>query len=453
MRVAVVGAGISGLATAWYAQRAGHDVHVFEAAERPGGTMTSLRQDGFVFDRGPNGFLVSKPSTWRLCQELGLGDRLVPAGPSAKKRYLLLDDGLHAIPHGPGGLVGTSLLSARGKFRAAREPFTKRTPPQDESVHAFFAARFGEEVAERFAAPMVLGITSGDARETSIRVLFPQLQEAERLGGSVVKGVIALGKRKRAAAAAAGEALPTGGLTSIDGGMGTLAEELATQLGDALRCSAAVTHLERGAPGQGWRVHSTRGAELADRVVLCLPAPATAALLAPVAPESSRLAADVTYAGARVLMLGFKREDVGRELDGFGFLVPRGGRARVLGCVWTSTVFPGRAPEGHVTFRVIAGGTPDPGFVELDDDAAYQAALDDVRAPLALRGDPVFVRHVRWEHAIPQAPVGHVTKMEALDRALATEARGVDVSGNAYRGVSVNDCVARARSVVEAWRS
>ena len=445
MRVAVIGGGISGLATGWYAARAGHDVHVLEAGDAPGGTMTSLREGGFVFDAGPNGFLVTKPSTWRLCHDLGMGDKLVPASSAAKRRYLLLDDGLHAIPHGPAELVKTSLLSGRGKLRAAREPFTRRAPPRDESVHAFFAARFGKEVADRFAAPMVLGITTGDARDTSIQVLFPQLQEAERLGGSVVKGMGALAKRRRADAAARGERAPEGGLTSVEGGMGALAEELAHQLGERLHTGAEVRKLER--VGDGWRVHAGERVVEADRVVLCLPAPVTSRLLADVAPTAAERAADVRYAGARVVMLGFRREDVGRALDGFGFLVPRGGRARILGCVWTSTVFPGRAPEGHVTFRVIAGGTPDPGFVSLSDDEALAAALKDLRRPLQLRADPVFVRHVRWERAIPQAPVGHLQKMAALDDALAREAPGVIVSGNAYRGVSVNDCVARAQAV------
>ena len=172
---------------------------------------------------------------------------------------------------------------------------------------------------------------------------------------------------------------------SVEGGMGALAEELAHQFGERLHTGAEVRKVER--VGDAWRVHAGERVVEADRVVLCLPAPVTSRLLADVAPTAAERAADVRYAGARVVMLGFRREDVGRTLDGFGFLVPRGGRARILGCVWTSTVFPGRAPEGHVTFRVIAGGTPDPGFVSLSDDEALAAALKDLRkASAAARG-------------------------------------------------------------------
>lgn len=437
----VVGAGISGLTLAWQVlqERPDARVLVVEASAHIGGTCRSETDGGFLYDRGPNGFLTSVPSTWQLAHDVGLGEELVEAAPEAKRRYLLLDDGLEALPHGPASIVQTGLLSARGKLRAAREPFTKPGPDVDESVHAFFARRFGTEVADRFAAPMVMGITSGDARETSVRSVFPRLVEAEQRFGSVVRGMMQLAKQKEPGG-------PSGRLTSLRRGMGSLTERLGELLGERIWCGARVEALER--EGVAWRVRGARDGEpfalQARHIVTAVPAPATARLLESLAPEAAREASAVRYAGVRVLALGFEASAVGRALDGFGFLVPRGGRARVLGCVWPSTVFPGRAPEGHVLLRVIAGGTLDPPFVALDDEAALEAALADLRGPMALRGAPVFVRHAHWERAIPQVEVGHEARVARIDAALSG-LPGLHVAGNAFRGISVNDCVAHGR--------
>jgi oxygen-dependent protoporphyrinogen oxidase len=443
--VVVIGGGVSGLTTAWRLAERAPDlkIAVLEAAEVAGGTATSGVGDGFTFDRGPNGFLTSNPSTWQLAHDLGIGQALVEAAPEAKRRYLLLDRGLEALPHAPPSLLGTPLLSARGKLRAAREPFVPTGTADDESVFAFFERRFGSEVATTFAAPMVMGITSGDARATSVRSVFPTLVRAEQEFGSVIKGMMALRKQRAPDA-------PSGRLTSLRGGMGVLTSALASALGARVQLGHCVESLEPTA--SGWSVGGTASSGPfrihARQVVTTLPARRTAQLLRPLSELAATVAERIPYAGVRVLAMGFQRSQVRHPLDGFGFLVPRGGRARILGCVWPSTVFPGRAPEGHVLLRVIAGGTLDPEFVGLSEDAALTAALDDLREPLGIEGAPGFVRHVRWPEAIPQADVGHERRVAELDRALERYP-GLHVSGNAFRGISVNDCVAYAATLAE----
>ena len=443
--VAVVGGGVSGLTTAWLLlqREPSLQVVVLDAGDEPGGTATSGTGDGFTFDRGPNGFLTSNPATWQLVQDIGLGHALVEAAPEAKRRYLLFDHGLVALPHAPPSLLTTPLLSARGKLRAAREPFVRVGTDDDESVHAFFARRFGEEVATTFATPMVMGITSGDAKHTSIRTVFPTLVRAEQEFGSVIKGLAALRKQRYPDS-------PSGRLTSLVGGMGTLTASLANALGQRVRLGHRVTRLRPDE--RGWTVDGTAAdgafSVHARQVITTLPAGPTRGLLRPLSEAAAAVCDGIRYAGVRVIALGFRREQVTHPLDGFGFLVPSGGRARILGCVWPSTVFPGRAPDGHVLVRVIAGGTLDPAFVELDDAAALAAALADLHQPLGLRGAPTFVRHVHWPRAIPQADVGHAHRVAALDDALKHH-RGLHVSGNAFRGISVNDCVAYARELAE----
>lgn len=437
----VVGGGISGLTIAWQflQERPAARVLVLEREQAIGGTARTEDAGGFRYDRGPNGFLTSNPSTWQLAHDVGLGDELVEASPAAKRRYLLVDHGLEALPQGPSSLLKTGLLSARGKLRAAREPFTGAGPDVDESVHSFFSRRFGREVADTFAAPMVMGITSGDARDTSIRSVFPRLVEAEQRFGSVIRGMRQLAMEKDPSG-------PSGRLTSLRGGMGSLTGRLAELLGDRVWPEARAASL--GLIDGSWRVDVERAGERtsvgAAQVVTAAPAEETATLLERLSPAAAAEARAIRYAGARVLALGFEAAAVGRDLDGFGFLVPRGGRARILGCVWPSTVFGGRAPEGHVLLRVIAGGTLDPDFVALDDAAALAAALEDLRQPMQLRGEPVFVRHVHWDQAIPQAEVGHEDRIARLDKALEL-LPGLHVAGNAFRGISVNDCVAHGR--------
>ncbi|MFT6627679.1 MAG: oxygen-dependent protoporphyrinogen oxidase, partial [Flavobacteriales bacterium] len=362
--VIVVGGGVSGLTTAWALHNAGVEVTVLEAGAEPGGTATSGAESGFIFDRGPNGFLTSNPATWQLAHDLGIAEDLVEASPGAKRRYLLKDSGLVPLPSSPVALMSTPLLTAKGKIRAAREPFVRTPAPDDESVHAFFERRFGAEVANVFAVPMVMGITSGDAREVSIGSLFPRLVEAEAESGSVLRGMMARRKNKQ-------EGAPSGRLCSLRHGMGQLTRTLAEQLGERVHYETAADGLRRD--GDRWCVSAGSRRWTADAVVTTIPALPTAELLQLISADAAEEVRGIRYAGVRVISLGFNAADVTRELDGFGFLVPRGGRARILGCVWTSTVFPGRAAAGRVLIRVIAGGTLDPAFTDLGDAEALSA--------------------------------------------------------------------------------
>ncbi len=444
----MIGAGITGLATAFRLEREHPtwEVVVFEAAPHVGGKARTTVRDGYTVDWGPNGFLASAPDTLALVRDLGLDDALQPAAPSARRRYLYIDGGLRPLPGTPPAFLTSEVVPVHGRLRAALEIVLATAGAEEETVHGFLARHFGRVFADALADAFVSGITAGDARELSVDALFPRLRAMERTHRSLVRALIAqqrAAKRARAAAGAQqGAAAPGGGLTSFrSGGMQRLLDALRNARRGELRLATPVEALEPLGGGRGHRLRvAGASTEPFDDIVLTVPAPAAAALLEPHLPSAAAALAAIPYAGIRVFGLGFDRIDVPRALDGFGFLVPRGQGVRSLGVLWTSSLYPDRAPAGKVLLRVLAGGRLDPSMLELADDDALAAVRRDLRVSMGVTVEPAFVETVRWQRAIPQYTLGHGERLNAVEAALET-LPGVHLAGNAYRGVGVNDCV------------
>ncbi|MCB9550778.1 MAG: protoporphyrinogen oxidase [Myxococcales bacterium] len=452
MKIAVVGGGISGLAAAYRLRRAGHEAVVLEADARLGGKVQSERDGDWLVEHGPNGFLDSRVAVVRLARDVGLGDRLAPAEEAAERRYLVVDGRLKAVPTSPPAFLASDVLSARGKLRMLREPLV---PPRkvagDESVYRFAARRVGAEAAEKLVDPLVTGIYAGDVHRLSLPAAFPRLRALEAEHGGLVRGMVAKvwGRVRGEAGDGAGPSGPGGRLTSFPGGMGELVAAVAGAMErGAVQVGRPVTGLSR--KGGRWVVAAGGGDPLVvDGVVLTAPAPVVARLLAPHAPGATGALDEIPYAAAAVVALGYRVVDIPRPLDGFGFLVPSREGRRVLGVLWSSTIFRGRAPGGYALLRCIVGGRRHPELLGLDDEALVGV----VRAELASifganLAAPGFSRVVRWPAAIPQYELGH------LDRKAAAEAAvrglpGLWLGGNALYGVSLADCVARAEALPE----
>ena len=417
-RVAVIGAGITGLATAFRLERErpSWEVVVFEAEPHVGGKIRTAVRDGYTVDWGPNGFLASAPETLRLVRDLGLEEVLQPAATSARKRYLYLDGGLRTLPATPPAFLASEVVPLHGRLRAALEIVLATAGAGEESVHAFLARHFGRVFADALADAFVSGIAAGDPRELSLDALFPRLRAMERTHRSLVLALIAQQRAARyarvASAAPRGAtekgasekgaapkdgAAPTRGLTSFrDGGMQRLLDALRGALRGGVRLAARVEALEPRADGHDLRVAGASTGPF-DDVVLTVPAPAAAALLRPHLPAAAEALAAIPYAGIRVFGLGFDRIDVPRALDGFGFLAARGQGVRSLGVLWTSSLYPDRAPVGKVLLRVLAGGRLDPSMLELTGEDALAAVRRDLRVSMGITVEPEFVEAVAWQ--------------------------------------------------------
>ena len=441
--MAVIGGGISGLTTAYLLRQARPEWHItlFEREANIGGKVSSQQQGGYTFDGGPNGFLTNVPETLELAKSLGLENDLQRASELAKHRFIYKDGGLRPLPASPPALLKTDLLSPFGKLRAAAELFLGEPSEQEETVYAFLRRHFGEQVADTFAGVAVLGITAGDARELSLDALFPRFRALEQEHGSLLKGLI---KRQRKAKNAP---RPDGRLTSLKGGIGKLIGGLEASLGDQVKRGAGVTSLHLEENGYGLELTSG-GTFTADTVVLATPAFVSAELLRPFLPDVAKKLTSIPYADVRVFGLGYDRIDVPHRLNGFGFLVPRGEGVRSLGVLWTSSLFPGRAPEGKVMLRVICGGTLDADFITLSDEKALEVVRRDLRVTMGITVEPEFVAQAKWKNGIPQYLLGHPEKVNRVMDAVATH-DGLHLTGNAYYGVGVNDSVRDAHRVVK----
>jgi oxygen-dependent protoporphyrinogen oxidase len=452
-RVAVVGGGLAGLATAHALLRARPelDVVVLEASDAPGGKVRTSVQDGYTFDWGPNGFLANVPETLALARELGLEDRLRPAADAAAKRFVYRDGGLRALPTSPGTFLRSELLSLPGKLRALSEPLLARAVRREETVHDFVARHFGHEAARVFAGVFVAGITAGDPRELSLDALFPRLRKLEASHGSLLRGMAAARRGERAAPAPGG-APRDGRLTSFAGGVQTLIDALTDELGPRLRTGVRVVALRDavGRPGGGAVVDLADGEALdVDAVALAVPAFVAADLLAHDVPDAAAALATIRYVDVAVVALGYDRIDVARPLDGFGFLAPRGEGVRSLGVLWSSSTFPDQAPPGKVALRAIAGGALDPGFVALSDADALAAVRRDLERTMGVVAEPESVKIVRWPRGIPQFGLGHRERVAAARGSLAARRPNVVLTGNYLDGVGLNDVVRSARAAAE----
>jgi len=438
--VVVVGAGITGLTTAYALRSRGIAVTVCERDSAAGGVMATTVDGGYLAEHGPNSFM-SAPHVETLLQELGLDGDCAEARPAARRRYVVRAGRMVALPASPPAMLLSPLLSARGKLRAAAEwMIPARRERDDESVAAFVRRRLGAEVLDYAVSSFVAGVYAGDPERLSVTHAFPRLAALEREHGSLLRGLV---RGVRAARAQPGGANPRPRLLSFRAGMATLPGALHRALGTSVRLASAVTRVE--AHGGRWRVETaTAGGAVsydAGAVVYTGPAHALSAVTWParLQPEL-QVMQGVRYPPVATLTLGFVRGDVAHPLDGFGVLVPEREPFSMLGALFTSTTFAGRAPDGCVAITCFLGGTRRPDLGSAPARHALDVALADLRSLLGVRGAPTYVKHVRWPLAIPQYDVGYAA---VKDAAAAAERRcdGLYFVGQFRHGVSVGDCV------------
>jgi protoporphyrinogen/coproporphyrinogen III oxidase len=450
--VLIVGGGIAGLATAYELSRRGTPFVLLEGRDRPGGVILSEEIDGLVIDGGPDSLLVQKPEGIRLCEQLGLSDRLVPTKPP-RLSFIQRAGRLHALPEG--SVLGiptkwrpfleTSLFSWAGKVRMGMELFV---PPkrdgEDESIGAFMTRRFGQEATDYLAEPLLAGIHAGDVNRLSLRSMFPRFAETEQKQGSLLR---AFRHQPRPPAAA------DGAFRSLPGGLSELIRALAKALpAGSLRLSTTAQSVSFD--GTTFTVFTNAGDRFPARaLVLAAPAYVTTDLVTAIDPELSRLCSEVRYMSAATVAFAFRRDQIAHPLHGSGFVVPRVEKTGIMAASWLSSKWPHRAPEGTVLMRAFLGGARDPEVLDRTDAEMATAALAALGPLLGISGAPFLTRTYRWNRANAQHEVGHAARMTRIGQSLARHP-GLFLTGSGFRGVGIPDCVADGRTTaaqVSQW--
>jgi oxygen-dependent protoporphyrinogen oxidase len=449
VKTGIVGAGISGLATgqAILASKPFAEIVIFEADAQTGGKVLSeITAEGYLCEWGVNAFLDKSPRTLELCREIGLTP--VPGNSAAKKRYVFSEGELHQLPEKPPQFLRSKLLSIPGRLRVIGEVFTRKTDKPDETLEEFGTRHLGREAFEKLIDPMASGVFAGDARKMSLKSCFPRIHEVEAEYRSLILGLIKLQKEaRRAGKKDTPGPGPGGNLTSFNGGMSVLTDALTVGLGSRVRVNSAVNSISRS--GGQFTLHMADGSsEDFDAVILATPAWAQAKILKELAPDISELVDEIQYPSLSVVCLGYSEEQAGHCMDGFGFLVPSREKRGILGTVVDSNVFPGRAPEGSVLFRTMVGGARRPHLADLPDEQLLDRVFSDLRDIMGLRAEPEFVKIYRHPKAIPQYRVGHADRLATIEKGLE-KFPGLVMTGNAFRGVSLNDCVLNASKTAQ----
>ena len=440
--VIVVGGGISGLACAWGLQQRGIRVILLEAAPRAGGSIGTAREHGCLLESGPNSALDSTPLIGHLLDQLGLARERISANAAARKRFVLRDGALTALPLSPLEFFATPLFSPRAKMRLLCEPLIGRgAAGGEESVAQFVRRRLGGEFLDYAINPFVAGVYAGDPEALSLRAAFPRLHELEQAYGSLIGGYI-LGARARARKperskhAAPMFAFREGMQTLTDGIVRRLAHvELATEVVSVApgnRC-----HLVTACSPQGRREFR------AHAVLLAVPAHAAVSLVRPFAPDAAAALAAIPYPPVAVAISAYRRDAVRHALDGFGVLVPLRERRNILGTIFSSTLFANRAPSEMALLTTFAGGTRQPELGRLDENDVAEMVQAEHVSVLGAPPRAEFVRVKRWPRAIPQYTLGHDARIAVIAEA-ERSVPGLFFCANYRGGVAIGDCIKSA---------
>lgn len=441
--VIVIGAGISGLAAAHLLRTGGHDVVVFDQGDVPGGRMRSERIDGFLMEHGANSVVGPAPAVENLIVGLDLGGEKVTRSAAARHRYLVRAGRAHALPVTPRRFFMSGFFSLAGRMRLLLEPWVA-VQRDDETIAAFTRRRLGQEMLDYVMDPLAAGLHAGDPRQLSISAVFPQLKRLERCHGSIVLGAIGSRWRRDGQSATYGPGKRI--LFSFRQGLGALPRAVAHSLAGRIFPGHRVESVRRGAGGR-FRVLVRRGAAaqriMADSVVVALPAYAAANVLDELDRHVAETLAEISHPPLAVVFLGYRASAIAHPLDGLGVLMPAIEKRNVLGMLFSSTLFPGRAPAEHVALTAFVGGARQPQLALLEPDELAALVHGEVRQLLGGRAAPVVARTRCWRRGLPQPGVDHAQRLGRI-AAVESEQPGLFLTGNYFSGVSTTACIQQA---------
>lgn len=464
----MVGGGISGLTAAYRLSRLLPDarIELFEASERLGGVLHTRCDDGYLIEFGADSFIDKLPAAVELCHELGLADEIIPTNEYPRRALVLYDGSLHRVPSGfvqmraeeylP--MLRSPILSWRGKLRLLAERWIAKSPMvetenYDESVASFASRRLGREVFERLVQPLLAGIYTADAEKLSTAATMVTAIDAERQHGSLRAATLNARRNQQAASKASGARYAS--FVTLRSGLDQLVRSLADHLTDATFHLETPVDRIRLTTDDRWSVGAGSTDHQFDAIVVALPAPRAAQLLAPTNQALSSALFEIPYASSAVAALVYRRDQIADELDGFGMVVPSVEGRKIVAASYSSIKFPNRVPDGHVLLRVFVGGALQSELLDHTDEQLLDLAHSEVGQILRITGGPVRRELVRWQEKMPQYHVGHLQLVDRIEQLVATHRR-LALAGNAYHGVGIPQCVRSgelaAKSIAESFR-
>lgn len=439
----IVGGGISGLSLAYFLlkKKPELDIKIIEAEKRAGGKIVTENVSGFLCEGGVNGFLSNKPSTIAFAKQLNIEP--IKGSEDSKIRYILINGKLTKVPDSPVKFFMSSIISLSGKLRMIGEYFIPAMKEEvDETVESFVSRRVGREFYEKLIDAMSTGIYAGDPSKMSMKSCFPKVYFLEKKYGGLIKGLLALKKEKKDV-----KAQPETVLMSFKGGMSELIKVLENALSSRVVKGKKVVSIVKN--NGFYTVYFEDGDSIeAEKVILACPAHEASEILKELDREVSDILKTIPYPPLSVVAFGFKKEQIGFGISLYGFLVPHREKRKILGTLFDSSIFPNRAPEGYVLLRTMIGGRRAPELAMLPDEKLIDTAISELRDILHIKGAPEFIKIFRWEKAIPQYELGHEEKLRKIEQRIS-KFSGLYLTGNAYRGVSVNDCIENSMKLAE----
>ncbi|MEW6701415.1 MAG: protoporphyrinogen oxidase [Bacteroidota bacterium] len=449
-KITILGAGISGLTTAYWLDKKGYEVKVLEPSNEPGGSMQTSREEGFLIDYGPNSGLETTPLIRQLVNEIGLSNEMIYASGVSNKRYILRNNRLHALPTNVSLFFKTELFSLKGKLRLFGEPFIgKSEDGYYQSIAEFVRRRLGEEFLDYAIDPFVSGVFAGDPYRLSVKSAFPKLYRLEELYGGLFKGMIKGARERKKSPEGSKQSAK---MFSFINGMQSFPKAIAQKLNGKIEYECRVKSVERTTASSGvqWKVTYERNdlihEVLSDIVLSTVPAYAASKIFSALDLNLVRHLDDIYYPPVMVLYLGFIKKDIGLPLDGFGYLIPSKEKKNFLGAIWSSTIFPNRCDDDKAAFTLFVGGARSPHLFEIEKNKLIEQVLSEFKQTMEINSDPVFLRDRMWQNAIPQYNLGYIEHENYFDK-FEKENPGIFIGGNFRGGISVGDCVKNSEVV------
>ena len=426
------------MTAAFLLKNKGFEVTLFEKSERVGGNIQTVKIDDFLIEYAPNSLLKS-PRLVDLIRELKLEREVLAANARTKKRYVLRDGQIKSLPMTIAKMAANDYFSLKARLRLLKEPFVRTKSPDGESVAAFFERRLGGEIVRRAADPFIAGIYAGNPENLSIRAAFPRLYELEKNYGSLLIGSL------RSKSEKADANFPR--TFSFKGGVQTLTDKLAENLGESIKTNTEVLSVEKSADRK-WLVKTNSGEDIFNSLIISTTAESAANLLKDMDADLSEKLKNIYYPPVAMVFFGAKRENIGRNLDGFGFLIPSSEQRKILGTIWNSAVFENRAPEGYHLLTTFVGGVRNAEFFEKSDEELFEIVYRELKDILGLRVKPEFMHIKRWRKAIPQYELGYEKVEKSIEDFEKTH-ESIFFCSNFYKGISVGDCIKNAYKIAD----